>query len=437
MSHVFFVESTLRRTLLALGDHGVKPNLAQFEKAAAYMADGYARVAKRPGICMAQSVGAANIASGYRMPGSGAPGHRFYRPQGAVVPAPQFLSGNPARAAVPAGDEIFQPGLFDERVAASAAARLARGARRHGAADASDFTRPARRRHRTGPDRRRAGARNRAARDSGASAGRDERDIERAASLLAGARRLVIVAGDGAASSEGRARGAGLGEALTRRSRRRSGRAGIIPTTHRLSAGVAGSYSAPPANRIVHGADLVLFIGCDTGDQVTLNWTIPPINTKIVQIEADPLEIGRSFTTTPPVWSVTRKPRWRSSCRSSAGRRDDGSYAEEAARIVADWRASLASLCREEFRPDRGGTAVRRGHPRAAGRRGCWSPIPAIPGSGPHNDRDERCRAELSARSRGHSAGPSRRRSGAQMRRRAAQGRLLLGDGGFTITSPN
>ena len=28
------------------------------------MADGYARVARRPGVCMAQSVGAANLASG-------------------------------------------------------------------------------------------------------------------------------------------------------------------------------------------------------------------------------------------------------------------------------------------------------------------------------------------------------------------------------------
>ena len=28
------------------------------------MADGYARVAGRPGVCMAQSVGAANLASG-------------------------------------------------------------------------------------------------------------------------------------------------------------------------------------------------------------------------------------------------------------------------------------------------------------------------------------------------------------------------------------
>src|SRR5262249_47097262 len=53
-----------RRTLLHLSDLGVRPILAHSEKAAAYMADGYARVAGRPGVCMAQSVGAANLASG-------------------------------------------------------------------------------------------------------------------------------------------------------------------------------------------------------------------------------------------------------------------------------------------------------------------------------------------------------------------------------------
>src|ERR1041384_1252785 len=68
MSHVFFVESVMRRTLLQLSDHGVKPVLAHSEKAAAYMADGYARVARRPGVCMAQSVGAANLASGLQDP---------------------------------------------------------------------------------------------------------------------------------------------------------------------------------------------------------------------------------------------------------------------------------------------------------------------------------------------------------------------------------
>jgi acetolactate synthase-1/2/3 large subunit len=67
-THVFFVESVLRRTLLQLKDLGVSPILAHSEKAAAYMADGYARIAGRPGVCMAQAVGAANLVSGLQDP---------------------------------------------------------------------------------------------------------------------------------------------------------------------------------------------------------------------------------------------------------------------------------------------------------------------------------------------------------------------------------
>ncbi|HJU16574.1 MAG TPA: thiamine pyrophosphate-binding protein, partial [Stellaceae bacterium] len=62
--HVFFVESVLRRTLVECGGLGIARVLAHSEKAAAYMADGYARIAGRPGVCMAQSVGAANLAAG-------------------------------------------------------------------------------------------------------------------------------------------------------------------------------------------------------------------------------------------------------------------------------------------------------------------------------------------------------------------------------------
>src|SRR5438270_5556106 len=67
-THVVFVESVLRRTLLQLKDLGVTPVLAHSEKAAAYMADGYARITGRPGVCMAQAVGAANLASGLQDP---------------------------------------------------------------------------------------------------------------------------------------------------------------------------------------------------------------------------------------------------------------------------------------------------------------------------------------------------------------------------------
>ena len=63
-SHVFFIDAVLRRTLIELGTLGVQRVLGHSEKAVAYMADGYARIAGRPGVCFAQSVGAANLASG-------------------------------------------------------------------------------------------------------------------------------------------------------------------------------------------------------------------------------------------------------------------------------------------------------------------------------------------------------------------------------------
>jgi thiamine pyrophosphate-dependent acetolactate synthase large subunit-like protein len=63
-THVFFIDAVLRRTLVELGTLGVTRVLAHAEKFAAYMADGFARIAGRPGICFAQSVGAANLAAG-------------------------------------------------------------------------------------------------------------------------------------------------------------------------------------------------------------------------------------------------------------------------------------------------------------------------------------------------------------------------------------
>ncbi len=180
----------------------------------------------------------------------------------------------------------------------------------------------------------------------------DENDIERAAAALTAARRVAIVAGDGALASQAGPEVLALAEALAAPIATTLGARALIPSRHPLAAGVPGSYSAPPANRIVHGAELVLYVGCDTGDQVTLNWTVPPLATKIVQIDADPLEIGRSYPNTigvvgDPKASVAR-------LAQAIGRpaRDRG-FAEEAARIVADWRATMAPLVNDDRTPIR------------------------------------------------------------------------------------
>src|ERR1700694_6096902 len=67
VSHVFMVPAVLRRTFAEMERRtAIKRIHTHGEKAAAYMADGYARASGRPGVCMAQVVGALNLAAGLR-----------------------------------------------------------------------------------------------------------------------------------------------------------------------------------------------------------------------------------------------------------------------------------------------------------------------------------------------------------------------------------
>src|SRR5439155_25721478 len=289
MTHVFFVESVLRRTLLELADLGVTPILAHSEKAAAYMADGYARVRRRPGVCMAQSVGAANLASGLQDPylgrspvialtGRKEPSFQHRNAYQEIAHAPLFAAVTKFSTPVDATAEL--PRLLRQAWRAALAdpprpTHLDFCGLQGDVIELGETSDPAV----IDPEMRRIPAHRPIA---------EAADLERAAAVLTAARRVAIVAGDGAAASDAGPEVLALAEALAAPVATTLGARGIIPTTHRLSAGVAGSYSAPPANRIVHAADLVLFVGCDTGDQVTLNWRVPARDTAVVQIDADP-----------------------------------------------------------------------------------------------------------------------------------------------------
>ena len=67
VTHVFMVPAVLRRSFVEMER---RTNIARIhthgEKSAAYMADGYARASGKPGVCMAQVVGAQNLAAGLR-----------------------------------------------------------------------------------------------------------------------------------------------------------------------------------------------------------------------------------------------------------------------------------------------------------------------------------------------------------------------------------
>jgi acetolactate synthase I/II/III large subunit len=353
MTHVFFVESCMRRTLMEFEDLGVTRILAHSEKAAAYMADGYARIAGKPGVCMAQSVGAANLASGLQdaylghtpvvaLTGRKEPSFQHRNSYQEIAHAPLFAAVTKFSAPVDSTAEL---------------PRLLRHAWRAALADTprpthldfcglqGDVIELGQTSEPTIIDPEARGIP--AHRPVG-----DERDIERAAAALTAAGRVAIVAGDGALASQAGPEVLALAEALAAPVATSLGARAIIPSRHPLSAGVPGSYSAPPANRIVHGADLVLYVGCDTGDQVTLNWTVPHLATKIVQIDADPIEIGRSYPNTIGVVGDPKATLARLAEMVGRPARDRG-FAEEAARIVADWRATMAPLVDDDRSPIR------------------------------------------------------------------------------------
>src|SRR6476659_1344467 len=67
ITHVFHVPAVLRKTFAVMESRtNIKRLHVHGEKAAAYMADGYARASGKPGICMAQVIGALNLAAGLR-----------------------------------------------------------------------------------------------------------------------------------------------------------------------------------------------------------------------------------------------------------------------------------------------------------------------------------------------------------------------------------
>jgi acetolactate synthase-1/2/3 large subunit len=356
-THVFWVDAVLRRTLIELGVLGVTRVLAHTEKSAAYMADGYARVSGRPGLCFAQSVGAANLAAGLQdaylgrspviaLTGRKIAAQRHRNAYQELVHAPLFaavtkfaaevdtaadlprllrqawrsvMTGTPRPAHLDLNGriaEVVETGMVAEPVSTGAPFDMRMPA--HRPVPASD-------------------------------------DIVRAARALTAARRVAIVAGAGANASGCGAELLEVGIRLAAPIGVSLGAYGIIPTRHPLAIGTVGDYAAPPANRIVHEADLVLYVGCHTGDQVTHTWRIPAIGTPVVQIDVDPAELGRSY---PETLGLMGDPKATLELliREIGTPQRNADYAQSAARIVEDWRAECAALLASDqmpIRPDR------------------------------------------------------------------------------------
>src|SRR6478672_300612 len=126
----------------------------------------------------------------------------------------------------------------------------------------------------------------------------DPAAIERAARLIEGAARPVIVAGGGIHASR-------AWEALTRFAEMLNvpvatsiNGKGSIAETSAVSIGVVGGNGARPyANACLADADLVVYVGSRTDSTTTCHWTLPDITQppKVIQIDVAPFEVGNNY----------------------------------------------------------------------------------------------------------------------------------------------
>ena len=105
----------------------------------------------------------------------------------------------------------------------------------------------------------------------------------------------MIVAGGGVRSSGAAQELVALAEALQIPVATSLNGKDSIPGNHPLSVGVCGTYSRESANRVVNAADLICFIGTETGGMTTHFWAVPKIGTRAIQIDIEPEALGRNY----------------------------------------------------------------------------------------------------------------------------------------------
>jgi acetolactate synthase-1/2/3 large subunit len=293
---VFMVPAVARRTFAEMERRTeIKRIHTHGEKSAAYMADGYARATGRPGVCMAQVIGALNLAAGLRdaylahspviaITGGRDPKTEFRKVYQEIDDVPAFEPVTKFNATVDAVERIPDMVRQAFRVAVSGSPGPVhlqfRG--NEGQLDAEEAEME--------PLTEELFARVPPFRPE------PQREYVLAAlRRLQDAERPVLVAGGGVHHSGAGAELVALAEKLQIPVATSLNGKDAIPGTHPLSVGVVGTYSRESANRVVAQADLVCFVGTETGGMTTHFWAVPKIGVPAIQIDIDPEALGRNY----------------------------------------------------------------------------------------------------------------------------------------------
>jgi acetolactate synthase-1/2/3 large subunit len=296
VSHVFMVPAVLRRTFAEMERRTkIKRIHTHGEKAAAYMADGYARASGRPAVCMAQVVGALNLAAGLRdawlahspvlaFTGGRDPKTKFRKVYQEIDDVPAFEPVTKWNATVDAADRIPDMVRQAFRTAVSGAPgpvhlqfRGNEGQVDQEETEMEPYCEP--QFAQVPPFRPEP----------------DAASVRAALALLQRAQKPVIVAGGGVRASGAARELVALAEKLQVPVATSLNGKDSIPGTHPLSVGVVGSYSRESANRTVAAADLVCFVGTETGGMTTHFWAVPKIGVAAIQIDIDAEALGRNY----------------------------------------------------------------------------------------------------------------------------------------------
>jgi acetolactate synthase-1/2/3 large subunit len=352
VTHIFFVPTMLLPAMAEMEDMNIRRVVTHGEKAAAYMADGYARASRKPGICMAQNIGAANLAAGLR------DAYMACSPVIAITGGPDsesryrhsyqeiedFSMFDPVTKFNARVDKLGRlPDLLRQafREATSGAPRPVhlemKGSHGQVIEEEGNFELIVEARHKQYPAFR---------------PGPETDRIGETVTALSRAERPVIVAGGGVAASQAASEVVELAELLSIPVATSLNGKGAIADNHPLALGVIGTYSRACANRAVAEADLVFFIGSHTGSQVTNNWKIPRPGTAVIQLDISAADLGRNYPNTVALLGDA-KVTLRKLIEAAKPMEPRTGWVRRTQQLVADWGAEVAPLRDSDAAPIR------------------------------------------------------------------------------------
>jgi len=292
---IFFVPTILSRALATMDDMPIKRVLTHGEKAAAYMADGYARASRRPGVCAAQAIGAANLAAGLRdafmahspvitLTGGRVAQQKHKGAYQEIDDYPIFRQVTKANFEVDLVDRVpdLMRQAFREATSGTPGPVNLLLAGKEGEIERELLDQPLvieRQFTRVPPYR----------------PSPEKTHVDEVLRHLKSAERPVIVLGGGARWSTAGPEALAFAEKLSIPVATSLNAYSLVPENHPLYIGVPGTYSRSCTNKILMRADLVLFVGSQTGGLLTHFWRIPSAGTRVIQIGIDPSDLGRNY----------------------------------------------------------------------------------------------------------------------------------------------